>query len=163
MRFLGVLGRFGVVDLSGFETEITRFRRNPMLQAKSYDSGEVLRVNKSANTLVVEGINISKKPIKNSPNVYSTGGGIVLNKQNRLVLKKNGYTIFLNASIPVLYNRIKNDANQRPLFKNKNMLEKLLNQRIHYYRDCANFVVDTDNETPQEIVRQIINQLNHAN
>ncbi len=101
--------------------------------------------------------------IKNSPNVYSTGGGIVLNKQNRLVLKKNGYTIFLNASIPVLYNRIKNDANQRPLFKNKNMLEKLLNQRIHYYRDCANFVIDTDNETPQEIVRQIINQLNHAN
>ena len=43
------------------------------------------------------------------------------------------------------------------------MLEKLLNQRIHYYRDCANFVIDTDNETPQEIVRQIINQLNHAN
>ena len=25
----GVLGRFGVVDLAGFETEILRFRRNP--------------------------------------------------------------------------------------------------------------------------------------
>ena len=35
--------------------------------------GEVLRVNKSANTLVVEGINISKKHIKNSPNVTQAG------------------------------------------------------------------------------------------
>jgi large subunit ribosomal protein L24 len=35
--------------------------------------GEVLRVNKSANTLIVEGINISKKHIKNSPNVTQAG------------------------------------------------------------------------------------------
>jgi hypothetical protein len=38
-----VLGRFGVVDLSGFKTEILRFRRNPTFQEKSYVSGEVLR------------------------------------------------------------------------------------------------------------------------
>ena len=37
--FEGVLGRFGVVDLSGFTTEILRFRRNPMFQEKSYDHG----------------------------------------------------------------------------------------------------------------------------
>ena len=32
------LGRFGVVDLSGFKTEILRFRRNPTFQEKSYVS-----------------------------------------------------------------------------------------------------------------------------
>ena len=36
-------GRFGVVDFSGFKTEILRFRRNPMFQEKSYVSGEILR------------------------------------------------------------------------------------------------------------------------
>ena len=37
------LGRFGVVDLSGFNTEILRFRRNPTFQEKSYLSGDILR------------------------------------------------------------------------------------------------------------------------
>ena len=36
------LGRFGVVDLSGFKTEILRFRRTPTFQEKSYVSGEIL-------------------------------------------------------------------------------------------------------------------------
>ncbi len=39
----GRWGRFGVVDLSGFKTEILRFRRNPTFQEKSYVSGEILR------------------------------------------------------------------------------------------------------------------------
>ena len=38
-----------------------------------WKKGEVIRVNKSANTLVVECINISKKHIKNSPNVTQAG------------------------------------------------------------------------------------------
>ena len=41
--FLRFWGRFGVVDLSGFKTEILRFRRNPTFQEKSYVSGEILR------------------------------------------------------------------------------------------------------------------------
>ena len=36
------LGRFGVVDLSGFKTEILRFKRNPTFQEKSYVSREIL-------------------------------------------------------------------------------------------------------------------------
>ncbi len=41
--FLRFLGRFGVVDLSGFKTEIRRFKRNPAFQEKSYVSGGILR------------------------------------------------------------------------------------------------------------------------
>ena len=61
--------------------------------------------------------------------IYSTGGGIVLDKQNRNALKKIGFTVFLKASIQTLYNRINNDTKKRPLLKNKPLLEKLLNQR----------------------------------
>ena len=35
--------------------------------------GEVIRVNTSSNTVVVEGINIFKKHIKNTPNVTQAG------------------------------------------------------------------------------------------
>jgi hypothetical protein len=41
------LGRFGVVDLSGFKTEILRFRRNPTFQEKSYEFTEILRVHRN--------------------------------------------------------------------------------------------------------------------
>ena len=70
--------------------------------------------------------------IKNSSTIYSTGGGIVIDKQNRNALKKTGFTVFLKASIQTLYNRINNDTKKRPLLKNKLLLEKLLNQRIQY-------------------------------
>tara|TARA_B100001250_G_scaffold252907_1_gene217477 strand:+ start:618 stop:1127 length:510 start_codon:yes stop_codon:yes gene_type:complete len=101
--------------------------------------------------------------IKNSSAIYSTGGGIILEKENRQALKKIGFTIFLKASIQTLYDRIKNDPNNRPLFKNKTMLEKLLNQRNQHYIDCADLVIDTDNQTPQKIASQIISHLNYDN
>jgi len=101
--------------------------------------------------------------IKNSSTIYSTGGGIVLDKQNRNALKKTGFTVFLKASIQTLYNRINNDTKKRPLLKNKLLLEKLLNQRIQYYIDCADLVVDTDKQKPKKIVNHIINQFNNEN
>jgi len=101
--------------------------------------------------------------IKNSSTIYSTGGGIVLDKQNRNALKKIGLTVFLKASIQTLYNRINNDTKKRPLLKNKLLLEKLLNQRIQYYIDCADLVVDTDKQNPKKIVNYIINKFNNEN
>lgn len=101
--------------------------------------------------------------IKNSFTIYSTGGGIVLDKQNRNALKKTGFTVFLKASIQTLYNRINNDTKKRPLLKNKLLLEKLLNQRIQYYIDCADLVVDTDKQKPKKIVNYIINKFNNEN
>ena len=90
--------------------------------------------------------------IKNSSTIYSTGGGIVLDKQNRNALKKTGFTVFLKASIQTLYKRINNDTK-----------EKLLNQRIQYYIDCADLVVDTDEQKPKKIVNYIINKFNNEN
>ena len=101
--------------------------------------------------------------IKNSATIYSTGGGIVLDKQNRNALKKIGLTVFLKASIQTLYNRINNDTKKRPLLKNKLLLEKLLNQRIQYYIDCADLVVDTDKQKPKKTVNYIINKFNNEN
>ena len=98
--------------------------------------------------------------IKNSPTIYATGGGIVLDKKNRGVLKNIGYTVLLKASVPILNDRVNTDNIKRPLLKNKSTLEKLWNQRKKYYRDCSDVVIDTDNKSPQIIVNEIIKKMN---
>tara|TARA_B110000263_G_scaffold28796_2_gene21917 strand:- start:195 stop:665 length:471 start_codon:yes stop_codon:yes gene_type:complete len=98
--------------------------------------------------------------IKNSPTIYATGGGIVLDKKNRGVLKNSGYTVLLKASVPILNDRVNTDNIKRPLLKNKSTLEKLWNQRKKYYRDCSDVVIDTENKSPQVITDEIIEKMN---
>ena len=62
--------------------------------------------------------------IKNSPTIYATGGGIVLDKKNRGVLNNSGYTVLLKASVPILNDRVNTDNIKRPLLKNKSTLER---------------------------------------
>ena len=42
-------------------------------------------------------------------------------------------------------------------------MKKHLNQRKQYYIDCADLVIDVDNQKPKTIVSSIINQINHDN
>ena len=50
--------------------------------------------------------------------VYATGGGIILDKSNQKILMQKGTTIFLDCSLDVLYSRLKNNVNSRPILKN---------------------------------------------
>jgi shikimate kinase len=98
--------------------------------------------------------------IKNSPTIYATGGGIVLDKKTRGVLKNIGYTVLLKASVSILNDRVNTDNTKRPLLKNKSTLEKLWNQRKKYYMDCSDVVINTENKSPQVITNEIIEKMN---
>jgi len=101
--------------------------------------------------------------LKNQQHIYATGGGIVLNKNNRDAMKQYGKTILLKASSKILFNRLMNDKhNKRPLFEknqNQKFLTNMWNHRKEYYIKSADHIIDTDTKKYQEIVNEIIKYL----
>ncbi len=93
---------------------------------------------------------------KNSDAVISTGGGCPLRKENVLALKKSGKIIFLRTSISELIRRTEWDGT-RPLLKGEReeRLKSLLSVRTPVYEEAADFTVDTDGLTPEEIAKKI--------
>ena len=95
--------------------------------------------------------------------VFSTGGGIILNKLISQYLKNSGNTFFLNTSISELKKRINNNK-KRPLLKQfKNIeidLKKINEQRKNQYINSANYIIKTDNLEPDDISNKIIKIFN---
>ena len=99
---------------------------------------------------------------KNNVFIYATGGGIVLDKINQKKLTENGVTIFLDCSLDILQDRLKNNLNSRPLLKDdfKKQITDLYNERYNLYKSCANFIQDTGSLTPEETTNHIKKYLN---
>ena len=86
----------------------------------------------------------------------STGGGSIIAPENRDLLKKNAYVIYLTAEIKTLANRLTR-AN-RPLLKNEPLEEKLaalFEVRADLYQTCADLTIVTDDLTIAEVIAQI--------
>ena len=98
-----------------------------------------------------------EKYAKENNIIISTGGGIVLKQKNRDILFNTDiYTIYLEVDAKNIYNRIKNCKN-RPLLQTSDPQEKiskLLNAREEYYKQ-ANYIINTNNKSIEEITREI--------
>jgi shikimate kinase len=89
--------------------------------------------------------------------LISTGGGAVQKKENLDTLKKFCTIIYLKASPEIIFERIKNDSS-RPLLQNENPLQTLkllLEKREDNYKK-ADIIIDTNNKTIDEILKEII-------
>lgn len=109
--------------------------------------------------------NIEKNVIAEVSNMKNTiilcGGGVVLNKENIIALRKKGKIILLKAEAATIYGRIKED-DTRPLLNGQMALEtieKLLQKRKETYKDASDIIIETDNKTVEEISTEIINKL----
>ena len=96
--------------------------------------------------------------------VISTGGGLVLKKENNALLQENGKIVFLRASVETLAKRLKVDG-ERPLLQTstenlRDRLERLLKERAPVYEHVADFAVDVDGKTPETIAEEIIALIN---
>ena len=90
--------------------------------------------------------------------VISTGGGLVLQPVNVENLQKTGKIVFLRAKVSTLVDRLQGDMT-RPLLKGgelKEKIERLLTVREPLYEKAANYVVDVDDKTVEQIADEIV-------
>lgn len=94
--------------------------------------------------------------------VVSTGGGVVLNRENMQALKENGWLVCLKATPGAILSRIKEGGEERPLLKGfvdqKKRIQELLEKREPLYRQ-ADFTIDTSFLAVSEIVDRIVTSL----
>ena len=93
--------------------------------------------------------------------LLSTGGGIILRKENREILKKN-IVIYLDVSIQTQLERTLNDE-QRPLIRGKTNKEAILrdmaDKRNSLYKECSSIKI-SEKDSPDLVVEEILIKLN---
>ena len=83
--------------------------------------------------------------INNDKIVISTGGGIINDEKNREILKNNFFNIFLNVSIDEALKRLQQNENRPLLLGNpKDKWQKLYNERLLFYYQTADYIVNAD-------------------
>ena len=93
--------------------------------------------------------------------VLATGGGAVLDADNRRHLTARGVVVYLHGQPKDLWHRTRHDKS-RPLLQNTDALEKLQSlylQRDPLYREIADVVVDTGRQSARALLRQLLPQL----
>jgi shikimate kinase len=96
--------------------------------------------------------------------VISTGGGTPLRAENRELLRRMGYIVYLRCRPETVYRRIGDDSS-RPLLQTVDPMESirsLMAERESIYMKIADIVIDTDDMLTDEIAEEIIEDGNHA-
>jgi len=95
---------------------------------------------------------ISKIDLINKNIIISTGGGVVIESENRKIIKKY-YSIYLEASIENLIYRVSKDSLYRPLIQSykdsevdKDIFKKIFTKRKLKYSTLADIIINTDNK-----------------
>lgn len=95
--------------------------------------------------------------------VLATGGGVVINPENRQRLHETGWVVYLNVPPVLLYERTRHDRN-RPLLHVADplaRLEELYAVRDPLYREAAHLVVDGGHLVASGIVLHLLREFNH--
>lgn len=92
--------------------------------------------------------------------VLATGGGAVLDADNRRNLSSRGFVVYLYCSPEQQYERTQRDRN-RPLLQTEDPLQRLrelLEVRDPLYRQAADIVVTTENRGASTVAKEIVSR-----
>ena len=93
--------------------------------------------------------------------VLATGGGAVLDGQNRTMLQQNGIVIYLKANAHDLWQRTRHDRN-RPLLQTENPYAKLIElfqQRDPLYRQVSDIVVQSGKQSAHALMLRLVDEI----
>ena len=94
--------------------------------------------------------------------VVAAGGGVVLRPENCEIMRRFSWVVWLIASPQVIEQRMATDpttADRRPQLTTQGgpqEIRELLRHREPLYRSCADWTVDTDEQSPEEIASLIV-------
>ena len=94
--------------------------------------------------------------------VISLGGGAPIFPDNQRLISESGKAVYLSGSLDVLWGRIAGDAksdDQRPALTDldgRAEVEQVLTHRAPIYEACADYTIDVDELSPQEIADTIV-------
>ena len=90
--------------------------------------------------------------------VLATGGGVVLDPNNRRHLTARGFVIYLQTSVASQLSRTRRDRS-RPLLQTRDpgtRLEELMREREPLYRAVADLTINTDDHAAKDIAQRIL-------
>jgi shikimate kinase len=96
----------------------------------------------------------------NSRCVIATGGGIVTEPENRELIVRLGFVVFLTADEEVIFERVTRNPH-RPLLQTANpraTVHDLLEKRLPLYSSVAHYTLDTSSGTHDELAHRIISE-----
>lgn len=97
--------------------------------------------------------------------LLATGGGAVASVENRKNLAARGTVVYLYATVSQQVKRTARDR-RRPLLRGVEpgeVLNKLMDERDHLYREIADIVVSTDGKSVRTVSQEVIELLNPQN
>jgi shikimate kinase len=95
--------------------------------------------------------------------IIDTGGGVIERQENIRALKLNSYIFWLKASVDTIIDRIQTDTQRPSLTSGKTFTEEvgeILKQRTPRYKMAAQFEIDTDHLTPEQVADSILRTVN---
>jgi shikimate kinase / 3-dehydroquinate synthase len=99
--------------------------------------------------------------LKQGSIVLATGGGAILNLQNRQLMKQNGIVVYLKSNVHDLWQRTRHDQN-RPLLQTGNpraKLQELHDLRDPLYMETADLVIQTGKQSVQLLLERLQQKL----
>lgn len=90
--------------------------------------------------------------------VLATGGGAITSEENRILLRKSGFVIYLKTSIETQLARTQKNQN-RPLLENvdaEHKLTELMEERGTLYEQEADLVVTSGDRVVSKVVEEIM-------
>ena len=93
--------------------------------------------------------------------LVSTGGGAVLEADNRRLIREHGFVVYLSVGVKTQLERLARDRG-RPLLQRQDreqILYEMARLRAPLYREVADLILNTDRLSPSEATAQLVLRL----
>jgi len=140
-------------DFIDTDNEIVSLAKKPIAEIFSSDGeGKFRKLEREA----------IKRASRHSHRVIATGGGAIVDPQNRAKLARNGFLVCLEARPETIYQRLfqewSHGSEIRPLLEGDNPLEHIrqLKARRQPYYDDVDLVINTDDLSIDDVAKEVV-------